>query len=484
MIVAAALLATVPLLIPAVPPLTDAPGHIGRYYLMLHGAEHPTLATSYAFEWRLIGNLGVDLLVWLFGQVMPVEPAAKLVIILIPAVTVAGMLALARETHGRLPPTAWFALPLAYAFPLQFGFLNYALSAGLAFGALALWLRLAERPWWRAGTFAPIALVLFVAHLSGWAAFGLMAAGAEFARLLKAGRSLRSAATGTVFACAALLPPVLIPLLGARDPGALTYDWFLWVAKAQWLLSILRERHEAWDLLSLLLLAAVAYLGARRFGMRWELALPALLLAVAFVLLPRVLMNGTYADMRLAPVALALALLAVRPPEDGRWRRVMALAGVAFALARLTVTTATFLGIDRDQRRELAALSAIPEGASILALVARPCGTWATRRMDHLPSLAIPRRHAFVNGQWAIPGQQPVAIRRRDAAPYDHDPSQIVVPSACQDAVVTRFPDAIRGFNRAAFTHVWTLGIGPRPLLPDLRLVWSNGGSAVYAVDR
>ena len=481
-ILVAAIAATVPLLAPAIPPLTDAPGHIGRYFLMLHGHEHPTLAAGYDFEWRLIGNLGVDLIVWVLGQAMPVETAARIATTAIPAVTVAGMLACARVVHGRIPPTAWFALPLAYAFPLQFGFLNYALAVGLAFHALALWLVLAERPGLRAALFVPIAVALYIAHLSGWAAFGLMAAGAEFARLH--GRGWRRAAVGTVAACVPLSLPVAIALAGARDPHALTYDWFLWPAKLQWLVSILREGHERYDVLSVLLLFAVVALGARRLGMRGELALPALLCAAAFVILPRVLMNGTYADMRLAPVALALALLAIRPPASRAAARALAAAGIAFALMRLVVTTATYAGIARDQQRELAALDAIPDGASILALVARPCEAWATRRMDHIPSLAIPRRHAFVNSQWAIRGQQLVAIRRRDAAPYDHDPTQIVVPPKCQDAVVTEFGSAITEFNRAAFTHVWTIGIAPRRLTPDLRPVWSNGRSAVYAVAR
>ena len=58
----AAILVCVPLLWPAVPPLTDVPGHIGRYRVMLVGSTLP-LSQWYHFHWRLIGNLGVDLIV-------------------------------------------------------------------------------------------------------------------------------------------------------------------------------------------------------------------------------------------------------------------------------------------------------------------------------------------------------------------------------------------------------------------------------------
>ncbi|MFO3796683.1 MAG: S1C family serine protease, partial [Anaerolineales bacterium] len=40
------------------------------------------------------------------------------------------LLWIAREVHGRIPPTALFALPLAYSYPFQFGFVNFALSIG------------------------------------------------------------------------------------------------------------------------------------------------------------------------------------------------------------------------------------------------------------------------------------------------------------------------------------------------------------------
>ena len=100
------LLATVPLLWPDIPPLVDLPGHMGRYRVQLDFASSPELQHFYRFEWALIGNLGVDLLVIPLSKIVGLELAVKLIVIAIPPMTTAGFLWVAREVHGRIPPTA------------------------------------------------------------------------------------------------------------------------------------------------------------------------------------------------------------------------------------------------------------------------------------------------------------------------------------------------------------------------------------------
>ena len=127
----------VPLLWPDVAPLVDLPGHIGRYRVQLDLATVAgAAAISTAYDWQLIGNLGVDLLVELLAPVIGLEPAVKLIVLMIPALTAAGLLWVAFEVHGRVPPTALFALPFAYNFPFLFGFVNFALAMALALNRL------------------------------------------------------------------------------------------------------------------------------------------------------------------------------------------------------------------------------------------------------------------------------------------------------------------------------------------------------------
>ena len=56
------LVAFIPLLYLAFPPLVDLPGHMGRFKVAVDVATSPYLSQWYSFHWQLIGNLGVDLL--------------------------------------------------------------------------------------------------------------------------------------------------------------------------------------------------------------------------------------------------------------------------------------------------------------------------------------------------------------------------------------------------------------------------------------
>jgi len=125
------LIAAVPLLYPDVPPLVDLLGHLGRYRVQLDLDQSPWLGRYYDFQWAVIGNLGVDLLIIPLRPLLGLEPSVKLVVLAIPPLTVGGFLWVAREVHHRLPPTALFALPFAFSFPFQFGFANFTLAMAL-----------------------------------------------------------------------------------------------------------------------------------------------------------------------------------------------------------------------------------------------------------------------------------------------------------------------------------------------------------------
>ena len=485
--------AAVPLIWPSLPPLSDLPGHMGRWHIAMALRDTPDLARYYAFQWALIPNLGMDLLVPALARVFGFEAATKLAVMGIPVLTVIGLLWAAREAHGRVPPTAILAVPLAYAWPFQFGFVNFALSQALAFCALAVWIRWARegRFAMRAVAFVPIAFVLWVSHSFGWGMFGLMAAAAELARMRAAGRGWGAALGTMILQCLPLLGPVIIMAAqagygaGAGAVGLGASDWFNAPIKALWLLSLFRDRWQAFDLLSLVPLVLLLYVVVRSpdWGFSRFLGWPAFACLAAFIVLPRLLMGGAYVDMRIAPAAMILALVAIAPPIATRAERTTALLAVLVGAVRLGSTTLSFAERSAEQQRELAAITAIPRGAAVLSLIARPCGNaWTDLRRDHLPGLAIVRRDVFTNDQWVIAGQQLLSIRHQVAAPYLTDPSQSVYPAQCPGAG-SNFKAAIAGFPRAAFTHVWTIGFPPGAAhAADLRVVWTNGRSTLYRV--
>src|SRR5690242_3622749 len=92
-IIAALILSTVPLWLPAFPPSVDMGGHIGRYHVALDLARSADLQRHWSYHWALIGNLGIDLLVMPLARVTGVILATKLLVMMIPPLFVGGLIA-------------------------------------------------------------------------------------------------------------------------------------------------------------------------------------------------------------------------------------------------------------------------------------------------------------------------------------------------------------------------------------------------------
>jgi hypothetical protein len=489
-----AALSIIPLIGPAIPPLTDLPGHLGRYTVQTGLAGDPVLARWFSFDWALMGNLGVDLLVQLFAPLMGVERATKAIVIAIVILTVTGFLAVARVAGGRIGPAALFALPLAYGFPFQFGFVNYCLSMALAFLGFALWMRLGEggRIGYRAALFLPLSILIWLAHIGGWGALGLFALAAEVVRLRGAGRGLARAWIEGGLHCLPLALPALITAAVRADGAAGdTGIWFHWLTKYQWFTMALSDRWQSYDFFCAVGLVFVILVAAILSGLRFNrsLGLAALLLFVAFILMPRVLIGSAYADMRLAPFILAMALLAIEPsPGSGKkLPLLLLLGGFAFFMMRTVTTTESFSRYDRMMTAELKALDVIPRHARIVAFVGRKCyAEWQLERRTHLPSLAIVRRHAFTNDQFVMPGAQLLGVRHGAAQPFTIDPSQMVTDDSCVRPDWLTFTKSVSLIPKQAFDYLWVIG-APTDSKPDLRgfePVWQQGRSAVYRVSK
>ena len=108
------LAAIAPLLVVDFPPLVDLYGHLGRYAVQTDLANRPALQPYYFYEWKLIGNLGADILVQLLHGVLGLEGSVRFVVILTQLLGAAGLLLVSREVHGRITPFAVAAIPMAY----------------------------------------------------------------------------------------------------------------------------------------------------------------------------------------------------------------------------------------------------------------------------------------------------------------------------------------------------------------------------------
>ena len=480
--VAAFVLAVLPLLWPTIPPLTDVPGHIGRYHLML-GRGSASIAQWYSFEWHLVPNLGADLIVSMVAPGIGLIHAVKLVALAIPPLTLAACVCLSRVVHGQVSPTAFLAVPFAYNQAFQIGFLNYTLAMAGAIAAIALWLRLGapRHTWLRACLMLAISVIIWVIHAFGWAALVLAVAAAELRKHLKEGRSPVRAAIGAVIACLPLAPPLILTIFWRSGSAGTTEGFFDLDTKLLAFAAMLRDRWAVWDLIGVGVLGAGVYVAYRR---KWITGSHLLLWSagswvVGFLLLPKWLFGSGLADVRLAPYAALLALVALRPVHSRE--RLITMAVGIFVTARIAGLTISLGLYGQSVDAELRALDYLPRGVRLVSLVSPGCaGEWGSERLDHLGSIALAYRDVFTNDQWVLPGAQLVSIRPPvGAAPFTADPSQFL---HCEKGQVIQ---ALRRVPRAAFDYVWVIKADERPpaTMPGFRRLWSADSSALYLIE-
>ena len=490
----------VPLLGPALPPLVDVPGHLGRYRIQLDLNSSVELQRYFSFQWSLIGNLGVDLLLLPLAPLLGLEVALKLITLSIPALTLLGLFWVAHEVHGRIPPTALFALPLVYSQPFNYGFLNFTLAMALALIAFALWLRLTSRGAFRtrAVVFVPLSALLWLIHAFGWGALGLMVFATEVRRCREQSISWANSALHACTQVSVLALPALLTLIWRSDAGGDNDNFVDVPFKIIGLASALRDRWQWWDLLGalVLILLLMSSVIDKHLKLSPKLVWPAVALTLAFFALPRTLFGSVLADIRLAPFVLMMFVAALRPTTNDRAAlNRLAYLGLAFFLLRLVGNTASFAIADADNNERLGALAHIESGAAVLTLIGTACDLeWELPRHGHLGGLVIARKRGFSNNQWEIPGAQPLRIHYTAADPFRVDPSKDVFSNEClaklgEDSAKSganprSVERAIDDFPRPAFDYVWLIrpaefAVRPRP---GLDLVWHGRDSLLYRV--
>jgi hypothetical protein len=342
--------------------------------------------------------------------------------------------------------------------------------------------------------FVPLSCLVWLCHAFGWGVLGVLVWGSEFAMARTRGRAALASIVAATLRCVPVAAPLLLMALwragggGAQSAGFVQFDLKLFALAAA-----LRDQWLVWDAFAvaaaLVLLAAPVF--DRRLAYVSTLAIPALLLSALFLILPNRLFGSAYADARLAPIAIMVALSAMRlrPSAGDGAARVLAMLGCLFVAARLAGTTASFARADREAHHELTMLDAVSIGARVLFLVEQDCGLiWSLPRKSHFGSFVIVRRSGFANDQWDNSGSQLVRIIHDVPADFRSDPSQFFVADRCSGAAQSslvryagggsaRVPSrnaVLMRFPRDAFDLVWLIGspaaiAGPDPGLEPVR---------------
>jgi len=482
----AAIIATVPLWFVQLPPLIDLLGHIGRYHIQLAIADSPVLRANWAFEWRLLGNLGGDLLMELLGRSFGVERGAGVLAATILLIAISGMARLARAAHGHIPATAWAAFPFAAAYPWQYGLVNYCLGIACALHAAAsLWH--APKGGMRLLVLALVSFALWVVHIYGWAVFAvLMAARAVADRRW----------TAWAHAIPALLPlgaPLIV--MAALNYGARgaqeTYGWFLWLQKLDALMFTLRDQSQLLDMTSLAgAIGLIGWaLGSRLLRFDRGLGLAALMLLGAVAVIPYQALGSAFADGRLWPVVFIVAILAIRVTPQASLGTSAWIAGTAAAVftVRIAASTVGFFDYDAAYARHLSAFERIERGPKIAVFAEFPCNVaWRRPRTEHLDGIVIARHDAFTNGQWDVPGAQLLMPLGARGTRYNADPSQLVRSRRCPADLRPELARRIATFPRDRFGYVWVTGFAPDtlPRYPGLIPVFADEATILYRVER
>ncbi|HZC38517.1 MAG TPA: hypothetical protein VE221_07565, partial [Sphingomicrobium sp.] len=269
--------------------------------------------------------------------------------------------------------------------------------------------------------------------------------------------------------------------------GGQTIDWFDWKVKWHWIYSALRDRWRWFDIGSLIA-AALPLLYAmvsRKLTLSRNLAFSAIVLAISFVLIPRIIFGSAYADMRLVPYLIAVGLLAIRfrGAPDRTTAQVLAVFGLLFFAIRIGGNTLSLGMAANDQKAKLAALDHVPEGARVITLTGMTCVEyWPMLRNSHLGAMVIARRQGFSNDQWLLEGVNLLDLKYRAAGYFAADPSQLVRPNTCHDALHRQINQSLSALPRNDFDYLWLIGVPPynHELVADLPVVWRGPGSVLY----
>src|SRR5207244_6012886 len=147
-----------------------------------------------------------------------------------------------------------------------------------------------------------------------------------------------------------------------------------------WFYSALRDRWKWFDIGSLVFvgLAFLYAIVSRKLTLSRNLAFSAIVLAVSFVCLPRIVFGSAYADMRLVPYLIAVALLAIRfrGAPDRTSAQVLAVLGLLFLAVRVGSNTVSLAISANNQTAKLQALEHVPDGARVITLTGMSCSEY------------------------------------------------------------------------------------------------------------
>lgn len=431
----------IPVLVASIPPLVDYPNHLSRLWLLDGGASVQPVSSMYRITWGTLTNIGIDLIPIVLLKAFTYDVMGRLAVAAAVLLAPVGGVLLWRVLHGRFH---WWQLSfglLAWSLGLLLGFLNFEIGLGVALLAAAADPALTRwGPAISAVGRAFLGSILLLVHPFGFVFYAALlcaiAIGSSFRPLLHRSTLLRICKSVTVIAATLAVPALFFVLLTPSLPGkqvgvSARSVWselqvgFMQILTAHKLDGIFVGivAYSNWlDALTLAVLGlpVLMSLARRRLTVHAGMLIVVAGLLACYVICPAGLAGAYYVDSRfalMAPLALAVALR----PEIPSWPvKVVAASLFATSLLRTSIIAGAWYDRQADVAALYRVLTPVPPGVAILPLEhdgkkpdGGPLGRFITTHgssFAHLPTLALPWRHAFVPTVFASEGQQPVRV--------------------------------------------------------------------------
>lgn len=401
-----ALLSALPVVIATYPQMVDYPAHLARMHIMLSRGQSPFLQDYYGFEWRWMGNLGADILVWPLSWFFSLETAGRIMAGLIPPLTALSLMAAEWAVRRRIGMASLLAFAFVWSPSALLGFLNFGLAQAAALFAFALWVLLDGKPW-RAPLFIPIGIFVWLGHVSGWGILGILVFGYEWSK----DKSWRA-----FLAPWPLFFPFLSLILGdnpgkppSYGPAPQLYKWAIWK-------QAMRGTFQWADYAMTVAIGLLLVVSLVRRKWDAKLGWATAIMLLSSLVLPRHIFGGDLVDARMISAGLMVGCLALawRAP---RW--VVLLVPAVF-LVRLGYTTIDWERDSRETAEALTALDGLPRGAKVASYVVTERREWGFNGKEHICGYVVTRLDGFTNCNFALPGIHMMTIN--GGGPFFRDP--------------------------------------------------------------
>lgn len=438
----------VPLLVADIFPFMDFYNHLARYFILSNYETLDTIQKYYVPNWRLLPNMGLDLIaVYLLGGLSPIA-LSKTILFLIFFIQYSGALFLQFSLTRTLSPLSMVLLPLLFfSYILNWGFSNFLLGLGFSFWCLGAWFILRERsPRLAILLSCLLGLILFFIHGFSFFIYGIVLFAFELQMWLKEdSKTIGGLATRIGQISIQALLPMLVFLttptaqvagglttsfanLAKHSQGGTIWGRLAWEAthRLEMIFRVIEGPYRLLDLIFVLILTAMIGIGLRSRWLKIEphLWLPLGLIAGLYVVMPPNLFSSGYMPERL-PLIFAF-LLAIGLQSTGRRPQIMAavLAGTVAILMIRTAAVAVGLSNYSNMYQEfLSDSSQLTRGArvkSMIVVLSDPRDE-IQPTCNILVSLLVPTREAVVP-LFANFGGQPLAKTPRYFEELGHLP--------------------------------------------------------------